>query len=48
MLLLRETQDQKIRKMGLGNETRKHKKSSKSHMLGGVGVVVDGGGKIQD
>ena len=47
-MLLRETQDQKIRKMGLGNETRTNKKSSKSHKLGGVGVVVDGGGKIQD
>ena len=48
MLLLRETQDQKIRKMELDNETSKHKKSSKSHKLGGVGVVVGGGGKIQD
>lgn len=33
--------------MELGNETRKHKKSSKSQRWAG-GVVVDGGGKTQD
>lgn len=34
--------------MELDNETSEHKKSSKSHKLGGVGVVVDGGDKIQN